>query len=123
MAVVIDCSNVNDLDGSGLHAVSAMTAELVAANRRLILGGLPRHCRKVLELATKHKEDLQKGAGRWDPTNRTDDQVELVETAGPDGQTKPPALVCFASVDAAVAHGKFIAGQVSPSNIVRSTLC
>ena len=27
--------------------------------------------------------------------------------------------MCFASVDAAVAHGIFIAGQVSPSNVVR----
>jgi MFS superfamily sulfate permease-like transporter len=113
--IVMDCANVNDLDGSGLHALGAITSELVAANRRLVIGGMPRHCRKVMELATKHKEELQAGAGRWDPTNRTEEQIEVIETAGPDGQTKPPALVCFASVDAAVRHGTYIASQVSVS--------
>ena len=61
VAVVVDCTNVNDLDGSGLHAISAITTELSSNERRLIFGGLPRHCRKVLELATKHKAELQRG--------------------------------------------------------------
>ncbi len=117
--IVMDCANVNDLDGSGLHALGAITGELVSNDRRLIIGGMPRHCRKVMELAQKHKQELLTGKGRWDPTNRTEAQVELVESAGPDGQATPPVLVCFASVDAAVQHAVYVAGQVSPTNVVR----
>ena len=120
--VVLDCTNVNELDGSGLHALGAITSELAANNRRLIIGGMPRHCRRVMELAQKHKEELLTGKGRWDPTNRTDDQVELVESAGPAGQTTPPVLVCFASIDAAVQHAVFVTGQVSTTDVVRGSV-
>jgi hypothetical protein len=83
---------------------------------------MPRHCRRVMELAQKHKEELLTGKGRWDPTNRTDEQVELVESAGPAGQTTPPVLVCFASIDAAVQHAVFVTGQVSTTDVVRGSV-
>jgi MFS superfamily sulfate permease-like transporter len=117
--IVMDCTNVNDLDGSGLHALAAITGELVSNDRRLVIGGMPAHCRKVMELAQKHKEELLKGKGRWDPTNRTEAHVEIVESAGPDGKATPPVLVCFSSAEAAVQHAVFVAGQVSPTNVVR----
>ena len=126
--VVLNCTNVNELDGSGLHALAAITSELAANNRRLVIGGMPRHCLKVMELAQRHKEELLTGKGRWDPTVRTDEQVELVESSsinqsvGLAGQTTQPALVCFASIDAAVQHAVFVTGQVSVTDVVRGSV-
>jgi anti-anti-sigma factor len=106
--VVADCSAVTLIDGSGLHALSGITADLVSVGSRIILAALPRHCHQTLELAVKHRHELTAGVGRWDVTTRADAVAAHVEAEG-------AALMCFATVEGGVAHARAIANQVGVS--------
>eukprot|EP01051_Picozoa_sp_SAG22_P011416 SAG22_NODE_1095_length_5580_cov_3.745302_4_plen_709_part_00 len=53
-AIVVDCSNVNAVDRSGIHILHTVANDLVDDGIRLVIADLPRHCRKVLERAAKH---------------------------------------------------------------------
>lgn len=91
LAVVVDCTTVIGIDGSGVHILRSISESLYDKKIALFLAALPAHSIQVLQLAQRHTPALQ-GLNGWD--------VGVQDTVSGD---KPRAgLEIFTSVPVAI---------------------
>ena len=62
---VIDCTNVNDVDSSGVHALEVISSDLKSKEVIFGLAALPKHSRSTLTKAARHNRRLKSGPKRW----------------------------------------------------------
>jgi SulP family sulfate permease len=102
-ALIFDCSNVNIIDGSGVHCLKFLADDLKDRGITFRLASLPIYARNTLVAARATDSNLQSGPYRW----RLAASSDVAEAA-------PPALELFDSVYAAV-----LASSAQPFTIRR----
>ena len=95
---VIDCTNVNDVDSSGVHALEAISGDLKSKEVIFILAALPKHARHTLAKAARYNKRLRSGVNRWE-TDVIGSSEYVQDTGDEDGL---PALLIFKQVATAM---------------------
>ncbi len=112
VAIAVDCTNVNNVDATGIRAVMLTAGDLIGDGVELSLGGFPDESLQVLLKAWGHLEELQEGRVRWEFVGIDTSRYAPDQDSDEGPVDSPPAAIrIFPTMKQAVAFSKKRLGE------------